>query len=103
MFPSKARRRRAALWRRVKSCFGYRLRADIRYEISVAFLVAQTSKAEIRELDADKRFEEASALAERCTEFRANTGAAMPESVRCTRWRQENPTTTRTNPITLRR
>ena len=42
------------LWRKVKSWFGYGLRADTKYEIPVAFSVTRASRAETKELNGDK-------------------------------------------------
>ena len=48
--------------------------ADAKYEIPVAFSVAQASRAETKELDGDKLFEETPLLAERCKDFSADRG-----------------------------
>ena len=60
------------LWRKVK--FGFGLHADTKYEIPAAFGVAQASRAETKELDGDKPFEEMPLLAERCKDFGADRG-----------------------------
>ena len=55
----------------MKSWFGYGLHADTKYEIPVAFSVTQASRAETKELNGDKLFEETSLL--RCKDFSAGT------------------------------
>ena len=48
--------------------------ADTKYEIPVAFSVTQASRAETKELNGDKLFEETSLLADRCKDFSADRG-----------------------------
>ena len=61
----------------MKSWFGYGLHADTKYEIPVAFSVTQASRAETKELDGDKLFEETL----RCKDFSADRGQRAGEAV----------------------
>ena len=86
---------------RVKSWFGYGLRADTKYETLVAFSVTRASRAETKELNGDKPFEETSLL--RCKDFsvKARQRAAQGEvvgSVRPVACASREEKTTRTNP-----
>ena len=67
-----------AIWKKVKSWFGYGLHliADTRYEIPVAFEVTRASGSEVKVLPGMLKdlFGKAPEMAERCAEFSADRG-----------------------------